>query len=163
MNQSQPATAYLALGANLGDRRDTLDEALRRLRERGIDVVSVSSFIETDPVGGSPGQGRYLNGAACVRTGLAPRELLDLLLEIEGELGRVRQPGERNEPRTIDLDILFYGDRIIEEEGLCVPHPRLHRRVFVLEPLAQIAPEWVHPVLGKSVAELLAGLTGPAK
>jgi 2-amino-4-hydroxy-6-hydroxymethyldihydropteridine diphosphokinase len=99
-----------------------------------------------------------LNGAAQVRTTLSPQLLLQLLLTIEGELGRARRSGERNAPRTVDLDILFYEGRVIQEEGLCVPHPRLHQRRFVLEPLAQIAPHLRHPVLQRTVSELLAGI-----
>jgi 2-amino-4-hydroxy-6-hydroxymethyldihydropteridine diphosphokinase len=163
MNTPSPATAYLALGSNLGDRLATLNAALQQLGAHGVEVEDVSSFIETEPVGGPAGQGPYLNGAARVRTDLQPRQLLDVLLSIEAQLGRERRHAERNTPRTVDLDILFYEDQVIEEEGLCVPHPRLHQRMFVLEPLAQIAPDRVHPAIGRSVAELLRELTETAK
>lgn len=163
MDPARFATVYLALGANLGDREWALRQAVKYLGERGIEVTTVSSFIETEAVGGPSGQPPYLNGAACVRTQLDPRALLEVLLEVETELGRVRHAGERNAPRTIDLDILFYGDRIIEEVGLCVPHPRLHQRAFVLKPLAQIAPDLIHPTKGKSIAALLADLDACAR
>jgi 2-amino-4-hydroxy-6-hydroxymethyldihydropteridine diphosphokinase len=149
-----PVTAYIALGSNLGDRRAHLDRALQELARRpGVAVTRVSSYHETEPVGGPPGQGRYLNAAAELNTELGPEQLLQVLLEIEQSLGRVRQ--ERFGPRTIDLDLLLHGDQILDRPDLTVPHPRMHERLFVLEPLAEIAPEVIHPVLGVSVAELL--------
>jgi len=123
-------------------------------------VVRVSRFIETEPVGGSGGQGNYLNGAAVVETGLSARELLVGLLGIEARLGRVRRAGHRNEARTIDLDLILFGDQVIDEGGvggvggLVVPHPRMHDRAFVLEPVAEIAGDAVHPVVGKTMREL---------
>ncbi len=110
-----------------------------------------SSFIETEPVGGPP-QGPYINAAAELRTILSPRALLEALLEVEDELGRVRSVHWG--PRKVDLDLLLYEEQIIDEPGLQVPHPHMHKRQFVLDPLSEIAPEAVHPVLGKTVREL---------
>jgi 2-amino-4-hydroxy-6-hydroxymethyldihydropteridine diphosphokinase len=146
-------TAYIALGSNLGDRRDNLDRAIAALRARpGIAGRRVSSYHETDPVGGPAGQGKYLNAAAELSTDLEPRDLLRVLLDVEDSLGRVRT--EPNGPRTIDLDLLLYGERIINEPDLIVPHPRMHERLFVLEPLTEIAPGLTHPVVGNTVREL---------
>ncbi len=125
--------------------------------EDGLDVVAVSTFRETDPVG-LLDQPRFLNGAAAVETDLSARDLLEALLRIERKLGRVRD-GTRWGPRTIDLDLLLYGDEIVDEPGLCVPHPRLHERRFALEPLAELAPQAVVPGAGR-VSELLAALDG---
>lgn len=150
-------TAYLALGSNLGDRRAHLDQALRLLRDAGGTVDKVSAYHETDPVGGPAGQGKYLNAAAAISTTLEPATLLALLHDIENRLGRVRDI--KDGPRTIDLDILLVGDRVICERKwtatLLIPHPRLQDRLFVLEPLAEIAPQAVHPVFQRTIAELL--------
>jgi len=151
----------IALGSNLGDRSAQLDEAVRRLRAlAGLRVERVSPWIETAPVGGPSGQPRYLNGCLVGRASLGARELLDELLAIERSLGRVREAGVRNAPRTIDLDLLYYGDRCIEEAGLIVPHPRLEERIFVLEPLARVAPGRRLTRSGRTVRERLAELRG---
>jgi len=135
--------AYLGLGSNLGDRHGNLRKALEMLDAReGIDVAEASSFIETDPVGGPEGQPKFVNAAVAVDTTLSPRELLGACQEVERALGRERGPDEvRWGPRTIDIDILLYGDKVIREPDLRIPHPRMHEREFVLVPLAQIAPE----------------------
>ncbi|MEE8155087.1 MAG: 2-amino-4-hydroxy-6-hydroxymethyldihydropteridine diphosphokinase, partial [Phycisphaerales bacterium] len=146
--------AYIGLGSNLGDRRRNLELAVGALGETtGIELVAVSMLIETEPEG-PPGQDRYLNGAATIRTKLSPRGLLQAMLEIESAHGRDRTKEGRWEPRRLDLDLLMYADRIIDEPDLVVPHPRMHRRTFVLSPLAEIAPDAVHPVLGVTIATL---------
>jgi 2-amino-4-hydroxy-6-hydroxymethyldihydropteridine diphosphokinase len=144
--------AYIGLGANLGDREGNLRSALGRLAELG--PLRVSSFRETDPVGVTD-QPRFLNAAAKLETDLGPRDLLERLLEIERELGRDRSGEERWGPRPIDLDLLLYGDDLIDEPGLSVPHPRLAERRFVLEPLHELAPGLVLPD-GRAVGDLLA-------
>ncbi len=152
-------TAYIALGSNLGDRGDYLERALAALRQtEGVEVTCVSSVYETRPVGGPPGQGAYLNAVAELRTSREVHDLLNVLLTIEQGLGRVRQ--ERDGPRTIDLDLLFYDDLIHADECVTVPHPRLHERLFVLQPLAQLAPGLLHPTLKRTIADLLAQLQG---
>jgi 2-amino-4-hydroxy-6-hydroxymethyldihydropteridine diphosphokinase len=143
--------AYVGLGANLGDRAAMLRAALEQLAaEPGIELVAVSAFRETDPVGVAD-QPRFLNAAAAVETDLGPRVLLDRLLGIERRLGRTRA-GPRFGPRTIDLDLLLYGDEQVDEPGLELPHPRLHERLFALEPLAELDPELVVPGRGPLAA-----------
>jgi 2-amino-4-hydroxy-6-hydroxymethyldihydropteridine diphosphokinase len=154
------ARAAIGVGANLGDREETIGRALARLRRAGgVTVVSVSRLRETDPVGLEE-QPRFLNGAVLVETEHPPRELLALLLEIERALGRTRE-GPRYGPRTIDLDLLLYGDVEVDEPGLTIPHPRLHERRFVLEPLVELDPELVVPGRGR-VVDLLAELDSSA-
>jgi 2-amino-4-hydroxy-6-hydroxymethyldihydropteridine diphosphokinase len=150
------ARVYVGLGANLGSREATLRRALDLLAaDPRIDVVGVSDFRETDPVG-IVDQPRFVNAAAALDTDLSPRELLDRLLAVERELGRTHA-GPRFGPRTIDLDLLLYGDAELDEPGLRVPHSRLHERRFVLEPLADLDPELVVPGRG-SLSTLLAKL-----
>ena len=147
--------AFVGLGANLGPKEVTILRAVDLLAaEEGIEVLELSELRETDPVG-VVDQPEFLNGAVALRTSLSPRELLDVLLRVERELGRVR--GARWGPRTIDLDLLVYGDQTVDEPGLRVPHPRLHERRFALEPLAELAPELEIPGLGR-VADALARL-----
>ena len=134
--------AYVGVGANLGDREATIRSALDALPG----VVAVSALRETDPVGVVE-QPPFLNGAVALETDLAPRELLDVLLSVERGLGRERR--ERWGPRTIDLDLLLYGDETIDEPGLTVPHPRLHERRFALEPLLELDPELAIPGRGR--------------
>ena len=148
--------AYVGLGTNLGDREAMLRSALEQLAaEPGVEVVAVSSFRDTAPVG-LLDQPRFLNAAASVETSLRARELLERLLGIERRLGRTRD-GPRFGPRTIDLDLLLYGAERIDEPGLEVPHPRLHERLFALEPLRDLDPALVLPGHGP-LEDLLAGL-----
>jgi 2-amino-4-hydroxy-6-hydroxymethyldihydropteridine diphosphokinase len=148
--------AYVGLGANLGDRERTLRAAVDALAaEDGIDVAAVSTLRETEPVGVGR-QPDFVNGVVALDTTLGARELLERLLAVEERFGRVRVPGE-HPPRTLDLDLLLYGDEQIDEPGLSVPHPRLHERRFVLEPLAELAPGLLVPGRG-SVESLLTGV-----
>ena len=145
--------AFLGVGSNLGGREKNLSRAKILLEKRkGVKVAKVSPVYETEPVGGPP-QGKYLNAVWEIETDLGAEELLKVLLQIESELGRKRRL--RNEPRPIDLDILFYGSEVIRRPGLVIPHPRLHEREFVLRPLADLAPAFVHPELRKTVRRLL--------
>jgi len=144
--------AALGLGSNLGDRRAHLEAAIGGLRRLG-EVLAVSAFRETAPQGGPP-QPPYLNAAVVLETARTPGELLAATREIEAAAGRERTV--RWGPRTLDVDLLLCDDRIVDEPGLRVPHPRLAERLFVLEPLAEIAPRWVVPGLGRTVEELLA-------
>jgi 2-amino-4-hydroxy-6-hydroxymethyldihydropteridine diphosphokinase len=147
--------AYVGLGSNLGDRAAHLLLGLSALsRLPKTHLLRLSPVYETDPVG--PPQPPYLNMVAELETELSPKELLAEMLRIEKALGRERR--ERWGPRTLDLDLLLYGDLVLEEEGLSVPHPRLHERAFVLVPLLDLLPEGRHPLLGQSFAELLASL-----
>jgi 2-amino-4-hydroxy-6-hydroxymethyldihydropteridine diphosphokinase len=149
-----PATAYIALGANLGDREQNLRAALDLLSATpGVRVTRVSSFLENPAVGGPPGSPPFLNAAAELETTLEPRRLLARLLEIEQTLGRRRR--EKWGPRPIDLDLLLYGDQVIDVPDLKVPHPLMHERRFVLQPLAEIAPRAVHPIFWRRIDTLL--------
>lgn len=147
---------YLALGSNLGDRMGNLKSAVQHLSQK-LTIKKVSSVYETEPVYFKE-QPLYLNAALSAATGLDPFELLRFVKSIESDLGR--QPGFRNAPRIIDIDILFYGDRIIETPELTVPHPGIAERAFVLVPLAEIAPELVHPVTHEKVEDLLSVVNG---
>ena len=149
------ATAFVGIGSNVGDREAHLRGALELLAaEPGIEIVAVSQLRETKPVGPVE-QSDFLNGAVRLSTDLPPRQLLERLLAIEARLGRLRR--ERFGPRTIDLDLLVYGNEIVDEPGLTLPHPRLHERRFALEPVAELAPDLVIPGRG-TVSALLSEL-----
>ncbi len=148
--------AAIALGTNLGDRAATLHAALTRLGSLGT-VQTASRFYETDPVGYLD-QPSFLNAAALLETSLRPLELMRQLLAVELEFGRDRSHGIAKGPRTLDLDLLLYGDLIVNSAELTLPHPEMHRRRFVLEPLAEIAPDLVHASRQCTVAQLLARL-----
>jgi 2-amino-4-hydroxy-6-hydroxymethyldihydropteridine diphosphokinase len=149
--------AYVGLGSNLGDREWAIRSAVAELRAaEGVDVVAVSRLIETEPVGYLD-QPLFLNGVAALETGWSARALLDLLLAVEARFGRDRAAAPAQGPRTLDLDLLLYGDEEIDEPGLRVPHPRLHERAFVLGPLAELEPGLEVPGKG-SIQTLLGGL-----
>ncbi len=150
-------TVYIGFGSNVGDRVDFCDRAVTLLSLLPHSrVTGVSLLYETEPVrdGADPGDGWFLNGVVQLETDVTPKSLLAVLREIERSLGRDQD--NRSGPRTIDLDILFYGDRIIDEPGLVVPHPRVHQRRFVLIPLSELAPLLTHPVTRRSVNQMLA-------
>ena len=154
--EHEPVTVYLGLGSNMGDRQHNLDRALDFLSQR-LRVGKISPVYDTEPVGNT-NQPRFLNLVCQVYTRLAPIELLALAKGIERKLGRVFT--KSNAPRPIDIDILFYGDRVIETPELVIPHPRLAERAFILIPLDQIAPDLRHPVSGRTIKKLLAEVKG---
>lgn len=156
MNAPQAERVYLGLGSNLGNRELNLEKALDFLSER-MKIVRVSSIYDTEPVG-NPNQPRFLNLVCEVQTGLSPLGLLIVIKAIENKLGRM--PGESNTPRTIDIDILLYGNKVMDTPQLTIPHPRLHERAFVLVPLSEIAPDTLHLVMKKTVKELWETVEG---
>ena len=143
--------AYIAFGSNLGDRAAMIESGLQHLRAHpAIEVLRVSSIIETDPVGVTA-QPRFLNCVVEIRTALSPRTLLDFCLDVEAVHGRHRLRDARWGPRTLDLDLLLHGSHVIDEPGLTIPHPRLHERAFVLSSLCELAPKLIHPVMGRRI------------
>ena len=161
MSSGAPVLAFVALGSNLGDRRANLEGAVKALKcADGVRVLRLSPWSETRAEGGPPAQPDFLNGCLEAETTLAPEDLLWLLQRIETQFGRDRKNELRHGPRTLDLDLLFYGDLCLERPGLSVPHPRLEERVFVLEPLSSLAPERLLPRCGRSVSERLRELRG---
>ncbi|KYO66493.1 2-amino-4-hydroxy-6-hydroxymethyldihydropteridine diphosphokinase [Thermovenabulum gondwanense] len=146
---------FIALGSNVGDREVNIKTAIEKIRQRGIKVVKISDIIETEPYG-YVDQPRFLNAVLQAETLLSPRELLNTLQEIEKEMGRERKI--KWGPRNIDLDIIFYNGLIFNDEDLKIPHPDAHNRIFVIKPLAQIAEDFIHPVLKITVKEILKSL-----
>jgi 2-amino-4-hydroxy-6-hydroxymethyldihydropteridine diphosphokinase len=152
--------AYIGYGSNLGDRHGTYEKAVKALAEvNGIVVVKASRLYETDPVGLVDGGAEFLNGVVAIETDLDPAELMAALRRIELKLGK--SPEHRSDlSRPVDLDLLLYGDQTVKQEGIVVPHPRMHTRGFVLAPLVEIAPEAVHPTFNRSISALAKELAG---
>lgn len=148
------ADVFLGIGSNIGDKEDNIRKAVVMIKEK-CKILKSSSLYETEPVGYKE-QDWFLNCAVEIETKLEPLELLDFLQSIEKKLKRAKTI--KNGPRTIDLDILFYGDKIVNEANLVIPHPRLHERLFVLEPLKEIASGFVHPVLKKRIIDISYGI-----
>ena len=154
------ANAYVSLGSNLGDRAGNLLLAIRGMLDAGLAVTRLSQIYETEPVETFPQQ-RFLNMVAELQTTVEPEHLMVQLLRVEESLGRTRDSAKG--PRTIDLDLLLYGDQTVETKLLSLPHPRFHRRRFVLAPLAELAPRLVHPTLDRTISELLEQLIDDAE
>ena len=156
-------TGAIALGSNLGDREKTLASAVRGFeRSSEVTVLRRSPWIETEPVGGPPDQPLFLNGVVSIETRLEARELLSMMMQLEERAGRDRSTEPANGPRTLDLDLLFLGDLVIEEPGLSLPHPRMRGRRFVLEPLCAVLPDVPLPPDGRTPRELFGELVGEA-
>ncbi|GBD96872.1 MAG TPA: 2-amino-4-hydroxy-6-hydroxymethyldihydropteridine diphosphokinase [Nitrospirae bacterium] len=151
------STAYIGIGSNLGNREENCKKAITILIENGVKVTKLSSIVETEPWG-VRNQPEFINMAIKIETGLKPYELLSLLKNIESAVGRF--PGPRWGARVIDLDILFYNDLVMKTADLEIPHPRISEREFVLKPLAEIAPDKIHPVLKKSITALFNDISG---
>lgn len=155
-------TVYFSLGSNLGNRQAYLEAAINGLSQMG-EVLALSPIYETEPWGdGTNGQPAYLNQVVALNTAIPALELLDKVLSLEQSLGRQRQTDFQYAPRTIDIDMLFYGSSILDTPSLILPHPRLHLREFVLQPLNDIAPQFVHPLYQKDMASFLADLQNEA-
>lgn len=153
------ATAYLGLGTNLGEKEKNLRDAVEKINERVGEVISLSAFYETAPWG-FQSENTFLNAALIVETCLSPRELLSVTQQIEREIGRTtKSVNHTYKDRLIDIDLLMYDDLILNEEDLTLPHPLMHERLFVMEPLAEIAPDIVHPLLGKTMMEIFQSLS----
>jgi 2-amino-4-hydroxy-6-hydroxymethyldihydropteridine diphosphokinase len=157
VHRHTPVTAYIALGSNLGEREKNIHAALEQLKlTDDVKVVAISSLLDNAAIGGPADSPRFLNAAARLETTLGSHALLNRLMEIEKDLGRTRRT--KWEPRAIDLDLLLYGDQIISSQELIVPHPLMHERRFVLQPLAEIAADVVHPMLQMTIEGLLGNL-----
>ena len=165
-NKPETHTAYIGIGSNLGDRFSYCRGALTLLNQRnGIEVTRVSRWYESDAlIGDSPsGQPPYINAAARLNTSLSPESLISVLIAVESSSGRPH-PRPKGEPRTIDLDLLLYDDLVLDTPALTIPHPQMTKRMFVLAPMCDIAPQLVHPVIGRSLSQLMATLgAGPVR